>query len=51
MLQQSERISFAVGAKQKFFTGGVIGLTLLVMVGWVYFLGSIFLRLVLWLFF
>jgi hypothetical protein len=51
MLHQSDRISFVVRAKQKFFAGGLIGFTLLVMVGWVYFLGSIFLRLVLWFFF
>jgi hypothetical protein len=48
MLHQSERISFAVRARQKLFTGSLIGFTLLVMLAWVYFLGSIFLSLVLW---
>jgi hypothetical protein len=48
MLQQSEKISLVVRAREKFFTAALVGLTLLAMAGWVYFLGSIFLRLVLW---
>jgi hypothetical protein len=48
MLHPSEKIPFIVRAKERFVTGAFIGLTLLVMAGWVYFLGSIFIRFVLW---
>lgn len=50
MLQRPERVSLVVKAKEKLFTVGFLGLTLLIMVGWVYFLGSTFLSFVLWLF-
>ena len=49
MLQRPERIPFVVRAKETFFTGGFLGLILLVMAAWMYFLGSIFLNLVVWL--
>jgi len=49
MLQRPERIPFVVRAKERFFSGGFLGLILLVMAAWMYFLGSIFLNLVIWL--
>ena len=49
MLQQPERLPFAVRIREKFFTGGALGLILLVMAVWMYFLGSMFLSLVVWL--
>lgn len=49
MLQRPERIPFVVRVKEKFFTGGFLGLILLVMAVWMYFLGSVFLNLVTWL--
>lgn len=49
MLQRPERIPFVVRAKEKFFSGGFLGLILLVMAAWIYFLGSIFLNFVFWL--
>jgi hypothetical protein len=49
MLQRPERIPFVVKVKEKFFTGGFLGLILLVMAAWMYFLGSILLSFVIWL--
>ena len=49
MLQRPERIPFVVRVKEKFFTGGFLGLILLAMAVWMYFLGSVFLNLVTWL--
>ena len=48
MLQRPERVSLAAKIKERSFSGAFLGLALLAMAGWIYLLGSLVLKFVLW---
>jgi hypothetical protein len=50
MLSQPEKVSLVARIKEQSFSGAFLALALLVMAGWVYLLGSMFVKFVLWLF-
>ena len=50
MLYRSEKISVLAKIKERGFSGAFLGLALLAMVGWIYLLSTIFLKVVLWCF-
>ncbi|MGX9432348.1 MULTISPECIES: hypothetical protein [Bradyrhizobium] len=45
-----EKVSFLTRVKERSFSGAFLAVALLAMVGWVYLLGSLFLKLMLWSF-
>jgi len=48
MLYRTEKISWLPKMREMAFFGAFFGLSLLTMAGWMYLLGSIFVRFVLW---
>jgi hypothetical protein len=50
MLYQPEKVSLLAKVKERGFSGAFLGLVLVAMAGWIYLLGSIFLKCVLWCF-
>jgi hypothetical protein len=50
MLYRPERDSLLAKIKERGFSGAFLGLALLAMAGWVYLLGSLFLKFVFWWF-
>jgi len=51
MLYRPEKISLLAKVKERSFSGAFMALTLLAMAGWLYLLGTFFLKFVLWCFF
>jgi hypothetical protein len=49
MLSQPEKVSLLARMKEQSFSGAFLALALLAMAGWVYMLGSMFAKFVLWL--
>ncbi|MGA9092350.1 MAG: hypothetical protein WB420_24960 [Bradyrhizobium sp.] len=50
MLRQPEKVPLFLKAKELAFFGSFFGLALLAAVAWVYLLGSIFLKFMVWCF-
>jgi hypothetical protein len=50
MLSPPEKVSLLARMKARSFSGAFLAVALLAMVGWVYLLGSLFLKLMLWCF-
>jgi hypothetical protein len=50
MLYQPEKISLLTRVKEQSFSGAFLALVLLAMAGWIYLLGSMFVKFVLWYF-
>jgi hypothetical protein len=51
MLYRPQNVSLLSRVREKAYSGVFLGLALLAMAGWVYVLGSIFLKFVLWCFY
>jgi len=51
MLYKPEKEPLLPRVKEKAFSGAFFALALLAMAGWAYFLGSIFLKFVVWCFY
>jgi hypothetical protein len=50
MLSPPEKVSFLTRVKEHSSSGAFLAVALLAMAGWVYLLGSLFLKLMLWYF-
>jgi hypothetical protein len=50
MLYQPEKVSLLTRVKEQSFSGAFLALVLLAMAGWIYLLGSMFVKFVLWCF-
>jgi len=50
MLYKPDKLALLSKVRERALSGAFVGLALLAMAGWIYFLSSIFLQLVLWLF-
>ena len=50
MLYRPEKASLLAKVKERGFSGAFLALTLLAMVGWVYLLGSMFWKFLMWCF-
>jgi hypothetical protein len=48
MLYRPEKMSVLSKAKEKAFFGSFVGLALIAMAGWLYLLGEIFVKFVVW---
>jgi hypothetical protein len=50
MLYQPEKVSLLTRVKEKSFPGAFLALVVLAMAGWIYLLGSMFVKFLLWCF-
>ncbi|MCA1456835.1 hypothetical protein I6F35_27060 [Bradyrhizobium sp. BRP22] len=50
MLSPPDKVSLLTRVKERGFSGAFLAVALLAMAGWVYLLGSLFLKLMLWCF-
>jgi hypothetical protein len=50
MLYQPEKVSLLTRVKEQSFSGTFLALALLAMAGWIYLLGSMLVKFVLWCF-
>jgi hypothetical protein len=50
MLYRPEKVPLLEKVKERGFSGAYLGLVLVAMAGWIYFLGSNFLKFLLWCF-